>query len=77
MIQSDGFGLFNRDILKYNQFIAIGIIQTADTLRSHLQNVSEGKSHYDTEGYINDIIEGYIIEGYKQFVHMLYSLSKL
>lgn len=73
MLQSDTFGQFNRDIQKYNEFIANGINHIGNELRNHLYEVSsEGRTFYNTNSYIETVIKGYV-----DFAHMLRSLPGL
>lgn len=69
MIQSDQMGQFNKDIRDYNYFIARSITATANDLRDSLLDISRDKDFYDTQDYIEQVVEGY-----RQFVHMIFSL---
>lgn len=71
MKQSDRFGQFNRDIRNHNEFMRAGLTNMVDVLRDNLISVSRpGSTFYDTDGYINMIVDGYV-----QFAHMVRSLK--
>lgn len=62
MIQTDNFGSFNADILKYDSIRASLIINIADILRDNLLHVSNPDNMFIPEyvdSYVDDIVRNY------------------